>query len=585
MSAISSSLPSLGQVRTAAERIWERIDRSVLRLQGRVDTPTYDRWLPYGFAILNAGVLIMLVLARFHQLDHGLETAKYAQAAWQIGEDLKPVTTLSGGNVIAEQGSLILYPLGLLTSVLPRIETLLVIKSLALGLTVIPLWRLARRHGLLGIGATSTIVVAYSLYTYVHNMNVADFAPAVLAVPALMWAVLAGFDAKPDRGEGATFDHQTRPRSKRIMTVAIIFALCCRADLGLAVAGLGVLLLIERRRRVGLIALLLGFGWSIVAMYGLQRGLSDGGYPFLAPYAEFGDTPLGALGGIVSHPVRFAQLVGTQANFQILVTLLAPVLFLPLTAPRFLMPALPLYMLYVGADVPPGRVREAAQTVPMTVFVFVATVFALKRTGRILVKQVRVERRVILALLLTAIVFFVRDSSTTPYTEPWSWGARDQVDLARVASVEAIPVGEPVRASVSLLPLMAEQLGVYELDFSIGEFDGEDPEVAVPLGERLDDVIMEITRDVDWLILDREVEAIEDQIETFKVRLARQGWELLDNPGVASIEVYQFTGLISAVPRAAEEPVLLFGFGQDEDDSEDGEATADSGDAATGADG
>ena len=85
MSAISTSLPALGRIRTAAERIWERVDRAMLRLQGRVDTPTYDRWLPYGFAILNAAILIMLVLARFHQLDHGLETAKYAQAAWQIG--------------------------------------------------------------------------------------------------------------------------------------------------------------------------------------------------------------------------------------------------------------------------------------------------------------------------------------------------------------------------------------------------------------------------------------------------------------------------------------------------------------------
>lgn len=565
MSAISTSLPALGRVRTAAERIWERIDRAMLRLQGRVDTPTYDRWLPYGFAILNAVILIMLVLARFHQLDHGLETAKYAQAAWQIGEDLRPVTTLSGGNIIAEQGSLIMYPLGLLTSVLPRIETLLVIKSLALSLTVIPLWRLARRHGLLGIGATSTIVVAYSLYTFVHNMNVTDFAPAVLAVPALMWAVLAGFDAKPDSGPAANYDYQVRPWSKRIMTASIIFALCCRADLGLAIAGLGVLLLIERRRRVGLIALGVGFGWFIIAMYGLQRGLSDGSYPFLAPYAEFGDTPLGALGGIFSHPVRFAQLVGTQANFQILVTLLAPVLFLPLTAPRYLMPAVPLYVLYMGADVPAGRLREAAQTVPMTVFIFVATVFALKRTGRILVKQVRVERRIILALLLTALVFFVRDSSTTPYTEPWSWGGRDGTDLARVSAAESIPVGEPVRASTSVLPLLAEQLGVYELDFTIGEFDGEDPEVAVPLFERLNDVIAANTQDVDWIILDRNIEGVEADIDTFNVRLAGLGWELVGDSGTSNIEVYRFTGIVGAVPVAAEEPTDLFGFGELED--------------------
>jgi len=425
MSSTVRPVPAIGRVRNVAERMWDSVDRFFLRVQGRLDTPGYNTWLPYGIAVLHAALLIVLVLARYNSLDHGAETAKYVQATWQIGEGLKPVTTLAGGNLLAEQGSLILYPLGLITSVLPGVETLLVIKALALAITVIPLWRLARRHGQLGLAATSAVVFAYSIYTYVHNMNVADFAPAVLAVPALMFAVLFGFDER-----------------KRLMTGAILFALCCRADLGIAIAGLGVLLLIEGKRRVGLIATGLGLGWFIAIVYTLQRG--DGSYEFLSSYSEFGDTPMSVLGGIISHPVRFLTTVGTLANFQIVVTLLAPVLFLPLTAPRYLMPAVPLYVLYMGADVPFGKLREAAQTVPLTVFVFVATVFALKRTGRILVKQVRVERRIILALLLTALVFFVRDSSTSPYQEPWQWGEQDQIDVARIRAVDSIPLGEPV---------------------------------------------------------------------------------------------------------------------------------------------
>jgi len=555
MSSVSTTVPALGRVRTVAEGVWDRIDRFILRLQGRLDTPGYDRWLPYGFVALHAGLLIVLVLARYNSLDHGFETAKYAQAAWQIGEGLKPETTLSGGNILAEQGSLIMYPLGALTSVLPRIETLLVIRSIALSLTIIPLWRLARRHGLLGLGATSTIAFAFSIYTYVHNMNIADFAPAVLAVPALMWAVLAGFDEK-----------------KRILTAAIIFALCCRADLGLAIAGLGVLLLIERRRRVGVIALVGGMGWFLISMYGLQRGLDGGSYQFLAPYSAFGDTPLGALGGIISHPIRFWTAVGTLANFQILVTLLAPVLFLPLTAPRYLLPAVPLYVLYMGADVPFGRLREAAQTVPMTVFVFVATVFALKRTGRILVKTVRVERRIILALLLTSLVFFVRDSTTSPYQEPWDWGTRDATDLARLQAVASIPPeatnGAPVRASASLLPLLSERLGVYELDLSVGELDPENPEVLVTMTEREELVVDTATANVDWLIIDRDFESIEDNIDSIRVRLAQGGWQLQSEmPGEDRIEVYKFTGLIAGVPTTPAE-IDDFGFGSLDDSNE-----------------
>jgi hypothetical protein len=338
------------------------------------------------------------------------------------------------------------------------------------------------------------------------------------------------------------------------MTVAIVFALCCRADLGLAIAGLGVLLIIERRRRVGMIALVGGFGWFLVAMYGLQRGLGDGSYEFLEPYAAFGDTPMSALWGIISHPIEFAKTVGTLANFQIVVTLLAPVVFLPLTAPRYLMPAVPLYVLYMGADVPFGRLREAAQTVPMTVFVFVATVFALKGTGRILVKRVRVERRIILAILVTALVFFVRDSTTSPYSEPWEWGSRDSADIARVEAADRVPIDEPVRASLSTLPLLSERLGVYSLDMAVGEFgevdDAGEP-VRVPFADRIDAVIDANVADVDWLIVSREdfdgVGA--DDVGLFRIRLDERGFQLSNSLPGDAIEVYHYSGIIGATPE------------------------------------
>ena len=173
----------------------------------------------------------------------------------------------------------------------------------------------------------------------------------------------------------------------------------------------------------------------------------------------------------------------------------------------------------------------------------------------------------------------MRDSSTTPYTQPWEWGGRDATDLARVDAIELIPLDEPVRASQSMLPLLAERLGVYDLDLAIGKFDGEDPEIPVPLGGRLDDVIAEITRDVDWLLVDRDLESIEgleSEIGTFGARLGRLGWELQgDNPGADRIEVYRFTGVIGSVPLAAEEPADLLGLGQIDDADGGNQASTD----------
>ena len=505
--------PWVARTRIRFERAWDRFDAMLLRLQGRVDTPGYDRGLPYALTIIHAAALISLALARHHGLILGAETAKFAQATWQIAEGIKPETTLAGGNVIAEQGSLILYPLALLTAVFPRTETLMIVKALALAFTMIPLWRLARRHGRLGIGASSLVVFAYGIYSAVHAMNAADFAPAVLAVPALMWAVVFGFDERA-----------------RLMSAAIVFALCCRADLGLAIAGLGVLLLLERRPRVGRIALTVGFFWFLIAIFLVQPWLDGGDYTFLAPYAEFGETPLGALWGIISNPVTFLRSVGSLANFQVLVLLFAPVLFLPLTAPRYLMPAVPLYVLYMGAEVEPGRLREAAQTVPITVFVFVATIFALQRAGRTLVKRVRVERRIILALLLTSVIFFIRDSPSSPYFEPWDWGPRTASDVARLDAIDRPPLDVPVRASSSVLPLLSERLGVYALDTEAGT---------------LDDIVPAAVDSVDWIILDRDAEAASLDIDRFRSRLIARGWEVVDRDNENGIEVYEFTGVVT----------------------------------------
>jgi hypothetical protein len=62
------------------------------------------------------------------------------------------------------------------------------------------------------------------------------------------------------------------------------------------------------------------------------------------------------------------------------------------------------------------------------------------------------------------VVFFIQDSPASPYQEPWAWGVRDDSDRARLDAADLVPDGDSVRASPSLLPLLAEREAVYELD-------------------------------------------------------------------------------------------------------------------------
>jgi hypothetical protein len=198
------------------------------------------------------------------------------------------------------------------------------------------------------------------------------------------------------------------------------------------------------------------------------------------------------------------------------------VVFLPVIAPRYLLPALPLQALYLVADVP----REAVfgqQTVAITPFIFIATAFALSRIGRMGVEKVTVDRRVLGALLLAGSVFFIRDAASSPYRSPWDWGGQDAVDGARIAAEEQIPSDAAVRASPSMLQLLAERDRLYELDTS----EPVDPAAAA---DGVDVVVLDERSWPDWTPTQR-AEFIEGLTEAgFRLASDEQGIVLLLRP-------------------------------------------------------
>lgn len=428
-----------------------------------------------------AGVLALLSLARSRELSLDEHMAEPMQALWLIGKGFRPSGSLVGYNLLADQLSIVLYPLAWLTTFLPTATTLLVIQASALAVGVVPLWRLAREVAQLRIGATMAVVLAYGFSSSVHAVALAGFHPEVIALPALLWAVLYGYLGHPVR-----------------YWMAVLVVVAVRADLGFVIAGLGALWWLEGKRTRGIRTLLVGLTYAIVALFVVSPMITDGS-PHVAAFAQFGDgTLLDVIWGMLTHPGRLVETMFSESNFRACVALLAPVMFLPLVAPRYLAPAVPLFLLYLLADVPAGQLVEAQQTIPVVAFVFVATIFALARIGRVLVERVNVDRRVVIALVLTAAVFFVRDSPASLYSSPWGWGRRMADDGARLAAAELVPDDAVVRASPTLLPLLTERTGLFELDTS-GGYRQERADVA---GERVNWIILDRSAASEWADLD-----------------------------------------------------------------------------------
>jgi uncharacterized membrane protein len=423
-----------------------RLERAIVRFQARLEGGPGDRWIPSLVGVALASWLIRVGLDRLEGLGTGVDLAGYSQAMWLLTQLTEPRPSLFGTDVhlLEVRWSFILYPLSLLAFFATPAKVLIVSQAVAIGVAVLPLWRLAREVAKLRVGAASALVVAYALHPATHRLAVDDFHPVVLAVPALIG--MAYF--------GAT---------KRWFAYwfCVIFALACRADLGLAIALWGFVLIGDGERRAGLWTL--GVGWLhslgllLVAQPLIARA---GGVGRNTGYngQSLGDLVLDAL----RNPVDSLQDIVAQDNLTLLVALLAPVIFLPLLSLRYLLPVLPLGGLYLLAG-PAQENPFTERAAVLLAFVMIAATFALNRLGNMGVDRVFLDVRLLSTLTAASVLLFVATSATSPYEHPLSWGDRDATDRALVRAVASLDTDVPIRASPSALVLLSERPWLFPL--------------------------------------------------------------------------------------------------------------------------
>ena len=132
------------QVTSTMIALRRKADITILRWQAHFDSPLADRFIPWIGAFLLTLSLALLSLARLRDLSVGEQIGYYIQAShlMEIGES--PEVTQLGVNIFTLQASWLFWPIALLARFFPTGEFLLVIQAIALGLGVVPIWRIAR---------------------------------------------------------------------------------------------------------------------------------------------------------------------------------------------------------------------------------------------------------------------------------------------------------------------------------------------------------------------------------------------------------------------------------------------------------
>ncbi len=290
------------------------------------------------------------------------DLAIFDQAIYLLSQNQTPFSSLMAINIWGDHAAFIFYPLALLYKIYPDVHWLFLVQAVALALGAWPSWSLARQAGL-NNSISWAIACIYLLYPLVFNVNLFDFHPEVIALPALLAAILAA-----------------RLNKTLWFCAAIVLVLMCKAVLSLTVAAMGLwLLCFDKKRNCGLIALFLGAGWFLVATQAVIPYFNQGReHAGIGRYQYLGNSVLEIAINLIVKPNLVLERLFSLETFEYLALLLLPVIWW--LSPRHLsslISAVPMLAMNILSDIPAQRDLIHQYSVPILPFLVVAVISSL----------------------------------------------------------------------------------------------------------------------------------------------------------------------------------------------------------------
>ncbi len=319
---------------------------------------------PVGGMIAIASILLFFCSSLRHALfqSTAFELGIYDQVAYLISQGQPPISSFLEIHHMGNHAAWAMYLVALFYKISPSVHWLFFIQAISLSLGAWPTWSLARQAGL-NPKLSVTMAGVYLLYPIVFNVNLFDFHPEVMAIPAFFGAILAA-------------------RLDKIVwfCLAIIWILGCKDALALTVAAMGIwLFFFEKKRVCGAIALFAGVAWFIVVIQGIipyfKQGQGPGG---VGRYTYLGNSVPEIIINLILKPERVLERVFSRQTLEYLILFFSPVILW--LSPRKLTPlisATPTFIKNILSDVDAQRDLIHQYSVPILPFLMVAMISSL----------------------------------------------------------------------------------------------------------------------------------------------------------------------------------------------------------------
>jgi uncharacterized membrane protein len=463
-----------------------------------------------GFALALFVFTFVLETWTLHQRfgTYGFDLGIFDQGTWLLSRFHAPFVTIRGLDMVGDHASYILLLVAPLYRVWADPRLLLLLQVVALALPAWVLFRLGTRH--LGHPVAGMVVaLAYLAYPGMQWAATWQFHPETLAAGFLALGALAA-----DR------------QRWRQMAMFLALAMLCKEDVGLVVAGLGVLLALSGERRVGLRVAGAGLAWFALATFVLIPLVNGHGSPYFAQnYGIAASGPWGVLRALPALAGRSLETGLGNQGIGYLLLVFGPLALLPLLAPRWLWPVAPpllLNLASVSTYLQQIRFQYLATSAP---FLGIATVAGLCVIAR--------RRRALLApamvVLLVAAFWSDRRYGPALWSRTRVVAPASAVDPARRQALQLVP-GDPgvaVSAQYNLVTHLAHRVRAYEFP---------NPFRASNWGQTGARHTLEEVTSVHWVVVERD-ELSQDDLALLQRLQASPAWSTrLDRDGVVVLE-------------------------------------------------
>jgi uncharacterized membrane protein len=203
-----------------------------------------------GFVVILSILYSALsILRHMHFQSGGFDLGLYDQTVWKFSQFLDPFNTVKGRIIFGDHLVLTLPLLGPLLYLWNDVRILLIAQAVAIALSSVPIYYVALKRLGYRIGAW-TVTILYSLFFGIQYGVYFDMHPIIFGVALL-----------------SVLMYCVEYNKKKAFWIFLVLSLLTQENMGIAVAGVGIMYLFRREyRKTGLFLILSGISYTLIAL-------------------------------------------------------------------------------------------------------------------------------------------------------------------------------------------------------------------------------------------------------------------------------------------------------------------------------